>query len=349
MKIASTTLASNNEAIIEDALRSVVDWVDMCIVIDTGITDSTLIRASEVAGAKLRVAKHAWQNNFSLARNFALEVATQYGADWAMTLDTDERINKGDHDIRTFLAKTSANVVMIHDPEFSYQKERFFRLPAKALWKGPTHECFEYTPQSETLHGPTFSEVTKAPEEWQKKFKRDIEILEPYTKENPTDPRWFYYLGESYKNSGDFLRAVEAYDACAALRGWNEESAWACYQAADLLSKLGKFQDAIDRCTVGLARHAGIAELAWLASYINWYKLGDHYQAIYWARISIAMGRARGFGATVQRIGFRNPYGLYEGPLDVLRAALRAIGDVKGANEADRMYAEAIIAHQDGK
>jgi hypothetical protein len=42
MKIASTTLTGNSAGLIADALRSVVDWVDYCLVIDTGVTDGTL-------------------------------------------------------------------------------------------------------------------------------------------------------------------------------------------------------------------------------------------------------------------------------------------------------------------
>ena len=128
-------------------------------------------------------------------------------------------------------------------------------------------------------------------------------------REHPSDPRRHYYLGESLKNLDRNEEAVAEYDACAALRGWNEESARACYRAAECLCRLNRHRDAIDRCAAGLARHAGIAELAWLAAY----QLGDPTQAVYWARLAIAHGLFRGSGAAVPRIGFRNAGALHEG------------------------------------
>src|SRR6187401_2694488 len=88
MKIASTTLTGNSSGVIADALRSVVDWVDYCLVVDTGITDDTLDVARQVAGSKLVVRSFPWQDDFAAARNFALQAAAELGAAWAVTLDT---------------------------------------------------------------------------------------------------------------------------------------------------------------------------------------------------------------------------------------------------------------------
>ena len=66
--------------------------------------------------------------------------------------------------------------------------------------------------------------------------------------------------------------------------------------------------------------------------------MGDAEQAIYWARLSVAGGNFEGSGLSVPRIGFRNPVALYEGPYDILRFALRQVGDVLGATEADEKY-----------
>src|SRR5207253_2483230 len=121
-------------------------------------------------------------------------------------------------------------------------------------------------------------------------------------------------------------QAIASYQACAALRGWDEESAWACYRAAECWCVLGEWGHAVDECAAGLARHAGLAELAWLAAYAS-YKGGRATQAVWWARASIALGRFRGVGEQVQRISFRNPMAQYAGPYDVLRGAYRALGD----------------------
>jgi hypothetical protein len=51
--------------------------------------------------------------------------------------------------------------------------------------------------------------------------------------------------------------------------GWNVESAWACFRPAECFIQLKRFVDAVEVCAAGLARHAGVAELAWLAVFAS--------------------------------------------------------------------------------
>ncbi|HEV8551161.1 MAG TPA: glycosyltransferase [Polyangiaceae bacterium] len=344
MRIASTTLTANSASIIADALRSVVDWVDHCIVIDTGATDETLAVAREVAGEKLVERRFEWTNDFSAARNFALDAAHELGADWAVTLDTDERIERRGEDLRATLGATKEGVLMLFNEERSYAKERCFRLPMRVRYRGPTHEAFaSYEVGARTATRAVFHELAKSAEQARKKFERDVAILAPYVRENPSDPRWHYYLGESLKHLERPEEAIAAYDACAELRGWNEESAWACYRPAECFCQLKRYRDAVERCARGLSRHAGLGELAWLAAFAS-FRAGDAAQAVYWAELSIVHGLFRGSGARVQRLGFRYPPALYEGPFDVLRYALRALGDEAGAKAAGELYEQALRA-----
>jgi tetratricopeptide (TPR) repeat protein len=349
MKIASTTLTGNSADIIGEALQSVVGWVDLCLVIDTGVTDDTLKIARGIAGDKYVERRFTWIQDFAAARNFALDTARVVGADWAVTLDTDERILTQGVDLRAAMAQAQEDVLMLSNDALEYAKERCFRLPARARFEGPTHESFPaYKVGFRTLAGATFRELPKSSDALRRKFERDAEILTAHVRAHPNDPRWHYYLGETLKNLGRHTEAIAAYDACAALRGWDEEAAWACYRAAECLSVLSRHRDAIDRCAAGLARHAGIAELAWLAAFCA-FQLGNHAQAVYWARMSIAQGMFEGTGAKVPRIGFRNPCALYEGPYDVLRFALRGLGDTLGADAAERSYLQAIAARETKK
>jgi tetratricopeptide (TPR) repeat protein len=344
VKIASTTLTGNNSAIIAEALASAVEWVDICLVIDTGVTDDTLEVARRVAGDKYRCRRFPWIDDFAAARNFALEAAAAEGADWAVTLDTDERMELGNVDLRAVLESARNDVFMMFSSNDEYAKERCFRLPAKERFEGPTHEAYPaYRGTVATLAGVRFRELEKSAHALRRKFERDREILVRHVQAHPKDPRWHYYLGESLKNLGRLEEAVAAYDACAKLRGWNEESAWACYRAAECLSRLQRHQEAVDRCAQGLARHAGIAELPWLAGFCS-YQLRDYAQASYWARLAVTHGLFQGSGPGVQRIGFRNQDALYEGPFDILRYALRQLGDTQGAEAAEQAYQAARAA-----
>ena len=344
-KIVATTLSGNAESEIGDALRSVVDWVDWCLLIDTGISDDTLRVAREIAGSKLVVRTFPWTHDFSAARNFALAEAHGLGADWALTLDTDERLKLQGLDIHKSLREATAHTLHVKHEAGTYGKERFIRLPARGAWRGPTHEAYTAGGETATLPLMAFEELGKDAAQYRRKAERDVAILTRHIAQSPDDPRWHYYLGDSLAGLKRHEEAVTAFRACAELRGWDEESAWALYRAGESLLALGRPVDAIEACAQGMSRHAGLGELPWLAAYAAW-RADRPQQAVYWARLSIMLGHYMGSGAAVPRIGFRHPPALWEGPFDVLRFALRRTGDDAGADEAERLYDAAKHARE---
>lgn len=343
--IVATTLSANAESDIGDALRSVVEWVDWCLLIDTGISDDTLRIAREIVGHKLVVRSFPWSDDFGSARNFALAVAHELGADWAMTLDTDERIDLQGLDIGRALRTATADTLRVTHAAGTYGKERFFRLPACGSWKGPTHEAYVSSGGIATLPLMVFDELGKDAAEYRRKAERDVAILTRHIARHPLDSRWHYYLGDSLAGLERHEEAVAAFRACAELRGWDEESAWALYRAAESLLALGRPVEAIEACAAGMSRHAGLGELPWLAAYAAW-QAERPEQAVYWARLSVMLGHYMGSGATVPRIGFRHPPALWEGPFDVLRFALRQTGDDAGADDAAHLYKAAKAARE---
>src|SRR5262245_50207237 len=108
MLIASVTITDNREAVIGDALKSIVDHVDHVVVVDTGATDGTLDVARGVAKDKLTVVEHAWSDSFSDARNASIEAAVALGVDWIFIVDTDERILLNGTDLRAALKRANS-------------------------------------------------------------------------------------------------------------------------------------------------------------------------------------------------------------------------------------------------
>jgi tetratricopeptide (TPR) repeat protein len=339
--IVSTTLTGSNAGIIGDALASVLPQVERCLVIDTGAQDDTLEVARRVAGDKLVLLEFQWRDDFSAARNFALDAAAATGATWAVTVDTDERLlfDPG-FDLARTLAATRADVCMVVDDVGEYSKERVVRLPARVRWSGPTHECLEgrTVADTATLHGLRFHELLKDAAAVNDKLRRDVAILTRHTRSHPNRARWHYYLGATHQQLGDHAAAIDAFRACAELRGWEEEGAWACYGAAECCCSLHRWDDALQFCAAGLAIHPATAELAWLAGFAAYQamRFGD---AVAWSNMAIANGLYRGAGPRFERVGFRHPPALYEGPFDILRWAYRGLGDEQAAAVAEREYA----------
>jgi tetratricopeptide (TPR) repeat protein len=191
--------------------------------------------------------------------------------------------------------------------------------------------------ETEVLTGVQFTELRKDAEAARKKFERDVRVLREHTLAHPDDPRWHYYLGASLHDLKRYDEAIEAFRACAALRGWTEEGAWACYRAAECHCALERWNDAVDVCAIGLSIRPATAELAWLAGWAS-YKAGRYQDAIAWSKMAIANGLYEGAGKRYERIGFRHAPGLYEGPYDVLRWSFAALGEAPATRAAEREW-----------
>jgi tetratricopeptide (TPR) repeat protein len=342
--IVSTTLVGPDTLdVLEAALSSVTVHVDRCLVIltDPTIDERELVHAARRGGVKrerLVVRRFEWLGDFSAARNFALEAAAGAGATWAVTVDTDERLHVGDFDLRRHLAETEADLLLVPQADGSYAKERIFRLGKPWRWTGRTHEALPWIDgtKRQTLDGVTFSELAKSPEQLRAKFERDARILGDELScvlPAPDNARAWYYLGESYMGLDDLESARFAFETCAEYSGWNEEAAWSRYRCADIACRQGRFDDAIEHAALGLTKHAGLAELAWIAG-IAAFRARRFDQAIHWATLSASVGWFSGTGRWIQRTGFRYPPALYEGPYDILWHAYLAIGEHEQAVRA---------------
>jgi glycosyltransferase involved in cell wall biosynthesis/Tfp pilus assembly protein PilF len=84
-------VVKNEEAHLARCLESVRGLADDIVVVDTGSTDRT-VEIARSFGARLF--HLAWQDDFSLVRNFAIAQAT---GDWILSIDADESIAARDH------------------------------------------------------------------------------------------------------------------------------------------------------------------------------------------------------------------------------------------------------------
>ncbi len=96
--ISLCMIVKNEEKFLERCLKSVAQWVDEIIIVDTGSTD----RTKEIALSFTdKVYDFKWVNDFAAARNEALKHATE---DWILILDADEYMEEQEiHGLRSFL------------------------------------------------------------------------------------------------------------------------------------------------------------------------------------------------------------------------------------------------------
>ena len=80
-------IARNEEANLTRCLKSIKSIADEIILIDTGSTDNTINIAQEF---NAKIIKFPWNDDFSSARNKALEIASK---DWILYIDCDESLD----------------------------------------------------------------------------------------------------------------------------------------------------------------------------------------------------------------------------------------------------------------
>lgn len=97
-------IVKNEETFLSDALRSVAGIADEICIVDTGSTDRTIAIAREFGA---RVVERAWSDDFSVARNSALALATHQ---WILVLDADERLAAGSAEALRAIGKERAGL-----------------------------------------------------------------------------------------------------------------------------------------------------------------------------------------------------------------------------------------------
>src|SRR6185295_7705109 len=71
-----------------------------------------------------------------------------------------------------------------------------------------------------------------------KTYEKDAAILERALIDEPTNPRYAFYLAQSYRDAGQLEKARAAYRRRAAMAGWDEETWYSLYEVGRLCERL---------------------------------------------------------------------------------------------------------------
>jgi glycosyltransferase involved in cell wall biosynthesis/FMN phosphatase YigB (HAD superfamily)/tetratricopeptide (TPR) repeat protein len=217
-------IARNEERFIGQCLESVRGVADQIVVVDTGSTDWTK-QIAERFGAE--VYDFAWCDDFSAARNAALERAT---GDWVLMLDADEQVRTDDWPtLKQELAEPSVIAYRLpildvgHETEGCSYVPRLFRNAPGLFYVGRVHEQvfssievrraewgLENRLGRTTLihHGYT-SELTRQ----RQKVQRNLALLERALQEMPDEPHLLMNYGLELIRSGQKLSGLRQYEA----------------------------------------------------------------------------------------------------------------------------------------
>lgn len=298
--IVSTTLAGpGSEASIVDALRSCASLVDEHLILAPASHLEALAAAVRDAGigperARWRV--YEWPGSYGEARNAALRFAEEEGASWAMTLDTDERV---DLDRERTLAELSSPgnarfaALCVSDRDLLYQKPRFLRCGAGLEWRGGCAERLlgadGKPPEMAHILGE-FWELPKNDAQERARAERGIREMQAQLLEG-SDAHARRHLGECLMIVGRMYEARECFE-CVAQAGDDDaplfERTWCRYRLAEMDCVDGHYGAALLRAGGALAEDPGlIQELGWVMAHAS-AQLGRFTAAALWCSYVLA-------------------------------------------------------------
>ena len=222
MNISSCLIVKNEADNIVRSLESVKKIADEIIVVDTGSTDNT-VEIAQSFGAK--VFFYEWDNNFSNAKNFALDKAT---GDWIIFLDADEYFgDNAKKKLRFVLKHISPNKnidallckLINIDVQFGRiisenPAIRVFRGKTGIRYEGSIHE--QPLKHGKTLNAANITDVSLIiyhtgyshavlPE----KIKRNLKILEQDIKDNKITNLTYYYMSQSHYSLKNYEETIK--------------------------------------------------------------------------------------------------------------------------------------------
>lgn len=212
--VSATIIAKNEEANIGRMLKSIQDFCDEIIVVDTGSTDNTISIAKEYGAL---VYNHPWENDFSKARNQALSYATK---EWSFIIDCDEEffLREGADDLKQVLNQLPENIeaVTLEADDVRDGKvgvkfilPRFFRK-GKVFYEGAVHNNPVYQKDKAFFDGAYVKhygyDLTE--EKKKAKLKRTITLLKGRLRDNPNDYAALFYLSQSHGWAGNAKKAI---------------------------------------------------------------------------------------------------------------------------------------------
>jgi tetratricopeptide (TPR) repeat protein len=230
-----------------DSVRPLIDYV---LVQDTGSTDDTqdIIRCwLKRHGVLGKVVEEPWRD-FGHNRSLALaELRQRNGIDYALIIDADDAIvyDPG-FDPDTFKAGLTADLYHIairHGPLY-HRRAQLCSNRLAFHFRGVIHEFIEGPPGYSTgtvtgfyIQASTEGARSADPD----KYHKDAAILEQalYTEDDPfLRSRYTFYLANSWKDGGQYQRALDSYVRRAEMGGWDQEVFMSLYYAGRMRERL---------------------------------------------------------------------------------------------------------------
>lgn len=290
IRISLCMIVKNEEKVIGRCLESVYKLVDEINIVDTGSTDKTKEIVSQYTD---RIFDFKWINDFSAARNFSFQQATQEYILWLDADDvlTEENIQKLKVLKQTLHEKFDA-VSMIYELSLDasgnvqsfLSRYRLVKRQCNFKWIGAVHE---YLAVNGHLKYSDIA-VTHLPFAHDRDQNRNINIYESQIESGHTlsTRDLFYYANELFDHRR-FKESATYYESFLEEKNaWIEDQITACFKLADCYFEMNNRKEMIAATLRSLTYDIPRPEACCRIGYF-FMEQQAYEKAIYWYRLAL--------------------------------------------------------------
>jgi glycosyltransferase involved in cell wall biosynthesis len=256
--ICLVMIVKDEEDTIEKCLTKVAPYISYYVICDTGSKDGTISvieKTMERLNIPGEIHERPWVN-FEVNRTESLELA-KGKCDYRWIIDADDTFEVVNPKINPFsnLPKDiDCFQILYRLNTLQYHRAQIVRSDQDWVYKGVLHEYLDLPGASKILQHQISPELCfvkadisplKRASSLEEKYANDAKILEDALIKEPENTRYMFYLAQSYRDSGQNLKAIEAYEKRAKAGGWAEEVYYSLYMVARIKERLGRDHDEI--------------------------------------------------------------------------------------------------------
>ncbi|MGH2486962.1 MAG: glycosyltransferase [Ktedonobacterales bacterium] len=228
-------MVKDEETVIARCLVSLASFCDRIVLLDTGSTDETLSIASTVLnelGVPFRIL-HRPFDGFAASRTFLVKHSRE-DSDWVLMVDADMTLSG----VRPELPDDSeiGLVEFIYDG-LVHTRAAYLSSPVEWRYEGELHEYVtaDVPYGAARIAGVTLTHHGHAGD--QRSAEEDLEILERNAKLQPNEPRWKFYMAQTFKVMHRNEEAIAMYREAAILGEDGSEWVWYCMFQSALIAR----------------------------------------------------------------------------------------------------------------
>jgi len=218
--ISLCMIVRDEEKSLPQCLNSVKDIVDQMVIVDTGSLDNT-IQIARSFGAE--VYSYKWSDHFSEARNESIKYATR---DWILWLDADETLDPSSIPELKKIISDNNNFYNVKISSRNDHQNKVIYSDAHRLFPNGLGIQFENRIHEQIYHSAINAGIKEviskihiihegynlSEEEYHKKLRRNLPMLEKMVKEKKDYAYAHYTLAQNYSGLKEYDKAVKHFE-----------------------------------------------------------------------------------------------------------------------------------------